>query len=365
MTLYRVADQKLEPVPATSFVNERMLERRDLQRLLKSDISPVGDDLMVLAEEFGDWEDSSRRIDLLCLDREARLVVVEIKRTEDGGHMDLQAVRYAAMVSNMTLDQAVGAHARYLGGDDGPVRAEKSVLEFLGLSSVEEIELTDEVRIVLVSADFSTEVTTSVLWLNKRGLDVTCIRLRPYRLGEQVLVDVAQIVPLPEAGDYEVRVRAKAEETRKVRTVRQEVRRRFWAQLIERSQGRTSLYVNRSTTSDPWLSSGLGRSGFSLNLSLTADLGRVDCYINIGSDPARTTAAFKALLAQREAIEAAFGASLDWEEMPGRLGCRIIHNLEGGWRVPEAEWPAMQDRLIDAAVRLEKALKGPVQAFRG
>ena len=40
---------------------------------------------MVIGEEFGDWEDSKRRIDLLCLDKQANLVVVEIKRTEDGG----------------------------------------------------------------------------------------------------------------------------------------------------------------------------------------------------------------------------------------------------------------------------------------
>jgi len=31
-----------------------------------------------------------------------------------------------------------------------------------------------------VTADFSVEITTTVLWLNKRGLDITCIRLKPY-----------------------------------------------------------------------------------------------------------------------------------------------------------------------------------------
>ena len=36
-----------------------------------------------VAEEFSDWEDSHRRIDLLCLDKDADLVVVELKRTED------------------------------------------------------------------------------------------------------------------------------------------------------------------------------------------------------------------------------------------------------------------------------------------
>lgn len=41
----------------------------------------------MLAEEFADWADSVRRIDLLCLASETRLVVVELKRDEDGGHM--------------------------------------------------------------------------------------------------------------------------------------------------------------------------------------------------------------------------------------------------------------------------------------
>ena len=95
-----------------------MLERKDLQRLLRTDTSPLGEDLLVIAEEFGDWEESNRRIDLLCLDKQARLVVVEIKRTEDGGHMELQAIRYAAMVSSMTLEQAISTHARTIGGDD-------------------------------------------------------------------------------------------------------------------------------------------------------------------------------------------------------------------------------------------------------
>ena len=45
--------------------------------------------------------------------RDCRLVVVELKRTSDGGHMELQALRYAAMVSTMTFDQVVRAFAKY------------------------------------------------------------------------------------------------------------------------------------------------------------------------------------------------------------------------------------------------------------
>jgi RecB family endonuclease NucS len=46
-----------------------------------------------MAEEFSDWQDRSRRIDLLCLDTDANLVVVELKRTNDAGHMELQATQ--------------------------------------------------------------------------------------------------------------------------------------------------------------------------------------------------------------------------------------------------------------------------------
>lgn len=70
-----------------------MREREDLQRLLRTNIAVLGDDLYVLAEVFGEWEDSSRRIDLLAIDTEANLVVIELKRTHDGGHMELQAIR--------------------------------------------------------------------------------------------------------------------------------------------------------------------------------------------------------------------------------------------------------------------------------
>jgi hypothetical protein len=50
-----------------------------------------GDDLFLIAEEYCKKEGSNRRIDLLFFVRDSSLVVVEIKRTEDGGHMELQA----------------------------------------------------------------------------------------------------------------------------------------------------------------------------------------------------------------------------------------------------------------------------------
>ena len=172
---------------------------------------------MVITEEFGEWEDSRRRIDLLGLDRTGNLVVIELKRTEDGGHMELQAIRYASMVSTMTFAKVVSVHDQYLKAHGKDVDAEATILEFLGWDEPNQEEFARDVRIVLASAEFSRELTTSVMWLNLRDMDIRCIRLKPYRLGDKILLDVQQIIPLPESTDYQVRIREKAVEQRQAR----------------------------------------------------------------------------------------------------------------------------------------------------
>ena len=359
MSLYRITPEKLEPVARTTFATESLLEQKDLQRLLRADISPLGDDLMVIAEEYGEWEASNRRIDLFCLSKDAGLVVVEIKRTDDGGHMELQALRYAAMVSSMTLEQVIRAHASSQGGDEEAARS--AVLNFLQWESADEEELTGEVRIVLVSADFSTEVTTTVLWLNKHDLDITCVRLRPYRLGDDILIDATQIIPLPEAAEYEVKVRTQEKEKRKAVSVQGEFYRRFWGQLIERSKSRTTMLANRPATLGPWLYAERRRYGFELGLGFVQDRAKVECYIQLPGGKSANLAALHALQAKQEEIEKQFGTTLEWLELPERRGTRICAYFDGSLKSPEEAWPALQDAMIDALIRLDSALKGPIE----
>ncbi|WP_296816549.1 DUF4268 domain-containing protein [Brevundimonas sp.] len=364
MALYRVAGEGFERVAETTFLQEKLQERQDLQRLLRADITVLGDDLMVVTQEFGEWEDSNRRIDLLCLDRDARLVVVEIKRTDDGGHMELQAIRYAAMVSGMTFDQLAAAHARYISGDH-PM-AEAALLSFLGWENETEGALSDEVRIILVAGNFSREITTAVLWLNKQGLDIQCFRMKPHRLGSEVLVDIQQLIPLPEAADYETKLKAQRQEEKRVQSARREIFSRFWGQLIERSRHRTQVVANRTPSNDHWLTGRIGKGGFDFNFVLNQHESSVECYISFGrgrSDDA--LAAFHRLEAQKQEIEAVFGGELLWQDLPGKLGCRISSpRMEGGWRTAEESWPDLQERLIDAMVRLENALKAPIMALK-
>lgn len=217
MAIYEISSDKFRKIDETSFSSAGLRERQDLQRLLRSQIEIVSPDTLVIAEEFSQWEDSNRRIDLLGIDKDANLVVIELKRTEDGGHMELQSIRYAAMISAMTFDRAVEVYNDFLKRTGDTEDARSSLLEFLELDEPDEDRFAQDVRIVLVSAEFSKELTTSVIWLNERGLDIECVRIRPYSDNGRILADIQQIIPLPEAEDYRVRLKEKQQRERAAR----------------------------------------------------------------------------------------------------------------------------------------------------
>ena len=355
MPIYEATAQQLTAIPTTSFAVLGIKERSDLQRLLAARIDALEDGLLVLAEEFADWADSARRIDLLCLDREARLVVVELKRDEDGGHMELQALRYAAMVSAMTFEQAIATLARHRKQDDAA--AQETILAHLGWAGPEEDAFAQETRIILAAADFGKEITTAVLWLRDRyGMDIRCVRLRPHRMEDgRLLLDIQALIPLPETEAFQIKIGAKKAAENKERAERHELRFRFWSKLLAAAKQKTGLHANRSPADGSWISGSIGRRGFGLNYVIRQTDSQVEVKIN--GDAPDGTAAYKALVQRRAEIEAAYGDTLTWEEPPAIGGWRICHRLDGGYRNPEADWPGIQDGMVAAMIRLDAALR--------
>ncbi|MCC5921601.1 MAG: hypothetical protein LAT68_11340 [Cyclobacteriaceae bacterium] len=245
MPIYKLDGQKIVELQQTTFSNERIDEARDLQKFIINSIETVEKNLFVLSSEFGDWEDSKRRIDILCLDKDANLVVVELKRTEDGGHMELQSIRYAAMVANMTFEKAVKAYQHYVEKNNLEIdNPQEAILSFLEWDDVNEEEFANDVRIILVSADFSKEITTSVLWLIERDIDIKCIRIKPQKDGVNLYFDIQQIIPLPETTDYQVKLREKAAEQRQARRESSRDYSRFDVKI----NGKSEINLNKRQT---------------------------------------------------------------------------------------------------------------------
>jgi hypothetical protein len=358
MPLYEMTHEAFRPLSQASFTDLKVRERDDLQRLLRSQIEVLGDDLYVLTEEFGDWDDSRRRIDLLAIDPQANLVVIELKRTNDGGHMELQAIRYASMVSAMTFERAEEIHGEFLVRMGEPAdEARPRMLIFLGWEEPDEENFAPDVRIVLVSEDFGKELTTAVLWLRERDIDIRCVRLRPYQDGEKRLIDVQQIIPLPEANEYQVQLREKEQVGRKKRAERYDVRLKFWEGLVAIARSRKTRHANIKPGSHSWLGGSSGIRGLGLNYAIVQEYGTSELYIDRG-DAVENKRIFDQLHARKDEIEKAFGRTLSWERLDTKRACRIKYVVDrGGYRSPESQWPEIQSEMVESMTKLEAALR--------
>ncbi len=365
MPLFEMTQDCFRPIDQASFAEMKIKERDDLQRLLRTQISVLGDDLYVLAEEFGDWEDSKCRIDLLAIDKQANLVIIELKRTNDGGHMELQAIRYASMVSTLTFERAAQIHGKFLSkiGEIAESPGDR-ILDFLGWDEPDEDIFAPDVRIVLVSEDFGKELTTAVLWLRGREIDILCIRLRPYKDGEKTLIDVQQIIPLPEANEYQIQLREKDQVGKKIRVECHDLRLQFWEGMVAEARNRQTRHANNKPGSYHWLGSSSGISGLNFNYTIVKENGVTELYIDRG-ETSENKDIFDQLYAQKDKIEGAYGGQLIWERLDDKRACRIKRRIEkGGYRSPESQWPQIQKEMVESMVKLEAALKPELDALK-
>ena len=366
MALYEwKGDSDLALVEESTFESLGIEERANLQHMVRDHIEIIDPDLMVVAEEFGDWEDSRRRIDLLCIDKEANLVVVELKRTEGGGHMELQAIRYAAMVSAMTFDRVVEAHAAYLKkrGLDGDAR--ESILEFLSWEEAVDDDFAQEVHIVLVSQNFSSEITTAVLWLNQRDLDIRCIRLTPHKANDGLFLSSQQVIPLPEEEDFRVSLREKGIEERRTRSVRRDKRQKFWAQMLPRANKKTQLHSRNRPGRSHYISANAGKPGLGYVYAHTRNGIQAELYIDTG-DRTQNKSIFDLFHESRPEIEKSYGGELAWDRLDHRRASRITTGPLGtnGYQEEESLWEEIQEEWINQMIRLDNSLRPHIDGLK-
>ncbi|MCE7974523.1 MAG: DUF4268 domain-containing protein [Leptolyngbya sp. PLA1] len=359
MAVYKITPERIEPLSETTFAQRGIKERGDLQRLLRANIGVVAPDVLIIAEEFGEWDQGRRRIDLLGVDDEANLVVIELKRGEDGEHMELQAIRYAAMVSGMTFARAAQAYQSML-DRAGPGRdAKDELLKHLGWEEPREDDFAKDVRIVLVSGDFSRELTTAVLWLNERDLDIRCVRMKPYSNGAETIVDVQQVVPLPEAEEYMVQVREKEQAQRAEQATRHSERRAFWTAVLPEIQRATGRFTNWTPPDGDWIATGAGVKGVRVVLRVRRSDCAADLYIDGGPGSREwNKAVFDRLASRRAEVEAAYGPGIEWFRMDERqASCLTVYPAKVGYSSAASEWATAARGLGQHAQRMFNVLR--------
>lgn len=191
-----VKEKLLTKLDNTDFVTHNLLERYDIQEWIEKTPEVLGEELLNFGKEL--CLQNGSRLDLIAIDKNANIVVVEIKRQASGKEIDWQAIKYASYCSSFLVEEIVRHYSNYLTSDEEEARSK--IEEFLD----ENIDLLNgKQRIILVSQDFHSDVLSAVLWLRDYGIDIECLRFRPFiDENEQLYVHPEKIIPLPEAKDY-------------------------------------------------------------------------------------------------------------------------------------------------------------------
>jgi len=222
------------------------------------------------------------------------------------------------------------------------------------------LTVMDAKAAIWIVSDPRPEHIQAITWLNESGsASFYLLKLEAVRIGDSPPAPLLTLIVGPSLESHE------AGESKKEFAERYEIRKRFWTGLLDRAKFTTRLHANISPSRDNWIAAGSGISGLVFSYVVRQQDSHVELYIDRDKEPLENKRIFDQFARSRDTIEAAFGAPLEWERLDTKRACRIKYEIEiGGYRSDEARWPEIQTAMIDAMVRLERALKPHIAKLR-
>ena len=264
-------------------------------------------------------------------------------------------------------EKSVGSFSADIVADDGTGQKvlienqlEKTDHDHLG-KILTYVSNLDAKTAIWISSDPRPEHETAIDWLNETGSGTRfyLIKIEAYKIGDSEPAAKFTII----AGPSE-----KAEiigEDRKNMAARHKKRFDFWKGLLEKSKTKTNLHANIAPSIYSWIGTGAGKRGLGFNYGVTYKYGQAELYIDRGKDCAdENKEIFDRLQSHKEEIEKDFGGELNWERLNDRRASRISKRFAfAGLNDPD-KWDTLQNNMIDAMVRLEKAFRKYIREFK-
>lgn len=278
--IYDKKNKNFSPCEETDFRTHEIMERRDIEKWIINFPEILGEELLIITTEYDKFDKTKERLDLLAIDKNGKLVIVELKREESGKSVELQAIKYAAYCSTLTMNDVVSLRKNFIaknGKEQTVEEIKKELFDFIDNDDFEELD--DKPRIILVAKEFKPEVTSAVLWLRKFAVDISCVKLVPYKIDDERIGLVSStIIPLPEAEEYIIKSEMK-ESIEKTLTRTQEEYLKFYKELVRaikekipislpepRPRPFYQIHTGISGVHFEWLFHGRPRSSFGVEL---------------------------------------------------------------------------------------------------
>lgn len=204
---------------------------------------------------------------------------------------------------------------------------------------------------IWITSEPRLEHEKAIHWLNEMLPADTAfylVRIEVYQIEDSPPAPLLTVVAGPSPDARQIGGQKKELAEREVK------RREFWRALLERAKRRTDLHSQRSPITGSSLGAGAGKSGISFEYTVRMHDAAVGLRIQRDA-PAESRRILDILQARREKIEQEFGRPLEWQPKEDLKTCYIVHTMDGGGWKDEDRWPELQEEMVDAMVRLERA----------
>jgi len=350
---------RITKIQSKSFSELGFKEREHLQEWLANNTDVFGEELLIIQKEFDGFDDTRERLDLLAIDKQGNIVVIENKLDDSGRDVTWQVLKYASYCSSLSKKQIKEIYQSYLRKNGLDDSSEVNIAEFLNADDLSEVQLNQNQRIILVSANYRKEVTSTVLWLlTKYNLKIQCFKSTPFSFNDQILLNVEQIIPVKEVEEFTIKMAEKAQEdinTQDVLKTSHKFRLEFWKELIPKYNTISDLFSNISPSKDSWISAGSGVTGISFNFVVSKNYARTEVYCS-RSVTEENKYLFDTIINNKAKIESITG-ELEWERLDTKKGCRIKNEQNNVTLYEKDDWPKMMEFMCDSMKKFEEAFK--------
>lgn len=136
----------------------------------------------------------------------------------------------------------------------------------------------------------------------------------------------------------------------------------FLRQLLEKANKKTQLHANAKLLMHSRITVSAGKKSMTYSYVVYWKKSRVDLYFNDNKEWNKEQ--FALFYQHKDEIEARFGGPLVWELLPNRKASRIKYEISDYGVKDRERWDELQDQLIDAMIRFEKAFRPIIKSNR-
>jgi len=336
-------------------------EREHLQEWVAKNPEMLGEELLLIQKEFSGFTDTNERLDLLALDKSGGLVIIENKLDDTGRNVVWQALKYTSYCSTLTTNQIIKIYQEYLDSLGGGEDAKENLLEFLERDEEELLLNRNDQRIVFISNHYRKEVTSTVLWLLEHDVQIQCFRAIPYSMGEELFLQVEQIIPLPETKEFMIDAKEKEKEEKEKSKAVEEGEAllvKFWG-MFKQNLAEHNIDLLERVSAKPYYSTGFWKGSGLFNFCIGRHTFRVELYFQDDQDKTH----FDAMMKHKDEIESSYDGTIIWERLEGKKASKIkvetppetLATFEGRFK-DEKYWDLLIDWYRGTMVDFYKAI---------